>query len=78
MPQEQKPIRLVLIDYLCDRCGIGHMHTRGFFRLDKPPPYTHFCDHCKEPMTFLEKYPAVRYIVDGESIEIAKYPIRTS
>ena len=78
MPQEQKPIRLVLIDYLCDKCGIGHMHIRGFVRLVDLPPYPHICDHCKATMTFLEKYPAVRYIVDGEPIEIAKYPIRTS
>ena len=69
MPLEQKRARTILVDYLCDKCGIGHMRPRGFVRLGDPPHFPHSCYRCAATMTFLEKYPAVQYGAEDDPLD---------
>ena len=61
MPKEKTPLRPVLIDYLYDECGDGHMRPEGYALLSSPPQYPHKCDKCGHEQTFKVSYPTTDF-----------------
>jgi len=73
MPRIQTPIRPLQIDYKCDICN------QGFYRLiqslfdAEPPQFLHECDNCGHQQCFTEKYPTIRYALEGQLLDLNKY-----
>lgn len=61
MPEKLRPVETVQVDYVCDKCGIGHMELTGRMLLSDPPKWPHECTNCCAERTFDVKYPTVRY-----------------
>lgn len=57
MPRNEVPAEAVIIDYICDACGNGHMLPSGMILLSDPPKYPHECNKCGAAQTFGTKYP---------------------
>ena len=62
MPEQQFPIQIVGVDYICDVCGQGKMEQNGNIILTtNSPQIPHKCPNCGYERTFFERYPTVRY-----------------
>lgn len=57
MPRHEVPAEAVIVDYVCDACGNGHMLPSGMMLLSDPPEWPHKCINCGETKTFNTKYP---------------------
>lgn len=77
MPREQKPLRPIRVDYRCDKCGEGYYRPAGIMLSSNPPQFPHACSKCDDRMTFTEKYPTVRYALEGELLDLGKYEQQT-
>jgi hypothetical protein len=80
MPLKQTPVKPVLIDYLCDICGQGSYRPNNTSFLSTPPLpplYEHECEKCGDKKRFEEKYPILRYAVEGELLDLSIYSERT-
>ena len=77
MPYEQMPIRPILVDYKCDKCGNGYMRPSGICLTSNPPQWPHRCTNCDAHMNFTEKYPTVRYTAEGELLDLKNYKPQT-
>lgn len=73
MPREQKPIRPIKVDYRCDKCDIGYYRPTGMMLTMSPPLFKHECNKCGDLATFTEKYPTVRYALEGETLDLENY-----
>ena len=73
MAYTQRPIRPIEIDFTCDSCGEGKMRPTGVMLCSNPPQFPHTCINCGAEQTFREKYPMVRYALEGELIDIENY-----
>lgn len=45
-------VKVVLIKYICDKCGKGQMQETGTVLGTYPERYVHKCDHCAEEISF--------------------------
>ena len=75
MPRIQKPIRPIQIDYICDKCNVGHYRPAGAMWLSDPPQFPHKCTNaeCGDEKTFIERYPTLRYAEEGALIDLENY-----
>lgn len=73
MPREQKPIRPIQVDYLCDKCGVGYYRPVSAQLMANPPQFPHECTDCDDKKTFTERYPTIRYAWEGQLLDLEKY-----
>lgn len=73
MPREQKPLRPIQVDYLCDKCEQGYYRPVGRMLLSDPPQFPHACTQCGNEKTFWEKYPTIRYVDEGAILDLKNY-----
>jgi predicted RNA-binding Zn-ribbon protein involved in translation (DUF1610 family) len=66
MSEKQTPVQTVVVDYVCDSCGEGHMLPTGITLTSNPPQYPHKCDKCGTQDVFLTRYPQGRHIAQGD------------
>jgi DNA-directed RNA polymerase subunit RPC12/RpoP len=78
MPRTQIPIRPIQVDYECDECSKGVMRQKGntMFMSD-PPKIPHACTECGNEVIFTERYPMVRYALEGEALDLDNYKQQT-
>lgn len=57
MGRHETPAEAVIVDYVCDECGYGHMLPSGMMLLSNPPKFPHECNKCGATQTFNTKYP---------------------
>lgn len=66
MPETERKVQPIEVNYLCDECRIGNMFY--IFQIDDSNPherfYIHQCDfeECENQKKFRVKYPFIRYI----------------
>ncbi len=77
MALEQTPIRTIQVDYRCDECDQGHYRPEGHMLMSSPPKFPHNCNNCGHTQTFTEKYPTVRYALEGELLDLNNYKQQT-
>ena len=77
MPREQKPIRPIQVDYRCDKCGEGHYRPTGMMLASNHPQFPHACNKCDDRKTFSERYPTVRYALEGGMLDLENYQQQT-
>lgn len=68
MPQTEVPAKLVVQDYVCDKCGVGKMRSTGSVLMSSPAQYIHACDNpeCAHRANFKVRYPHITYTpIDG-------------
>lgn len=78
MPRTEQPVEYFELDYVCDKCGQGHMRPTGICLTSNPPHWPHECNNskCDAKINFSNiKYPATGYrkignatILPGEQI----------
>ena len=73
MPREQIPIRPIRVDYKCDTCGEGYYRHTGIVLTSYPPQFPHACNKCGDSRTFWERYPTLRYVGEGELLDLDNY-----
>ena len=73
MGRKQTPLRPIQIDYHCDECEHGLMRPVGHMLMTDPPQFEHKCTECGYLMVFNERYPTVRYALEGGSIDLENY-----
>lgn len=73
MGYEQTPLRPIRVDYCCDHCHVGYMRPTGVMQLTDPARFPHRCTHCDHEQTFIEKYPTVRYVLEGQELDLSQY-----
>jgi hypothetical protein len=73
MPREQTPVRPVQIDYRCDACGEGYYRPTGIMLTSSPLQFPHICNKCGDTKTFIEKYPTLRYVLEGTLMDLNNY-----
>lgn len=62
MAEVTKQIKVIGVDYVCDKCGIGKMRPTGVCLDSYPPKYPHVCDNCGYEDWFIDvTYPTTRY-----------------
>ena len=58
--QVERPVRMVLVEYVCDECGEGKMVQKGHpKRREIPWKYPHQCENCGH-VEFLNEPPYPR------------------
>ena len=57
MARQEAPAEAVIVDYVCDECGSGHMQPTGSILMSDPPQWPHACSNCGTSQTFNTKYP---------------------
>lgn len=77
MPREQRPLRPMQVDYRCDKCGEGHYRPTGEILMSNPPQFPHACNKCDHRATFTERYPTVRYALEGDLLNLDAYQQQT-
>ena len=73
MPREQKPLMTIQVDYRCDKCYEGYYRPTGINLLSNPPQFPHACTYCGDAITFIERYPTLRYMREGEMLNFEIY-----
>jgi len=77
MPRIQRPVRPILVDYICDKCGKGSYRHSGTDNMkvlwSNPPKFPHECTECGDRKYFIEKYPTIRYAYEGEVLDLENY-----
>jgi hypothetical protein len=77
MARIQTPVRPIQVDYQCEKCDDGRMRPTGQTLMSDPPQFPHKCTNCENTITFNEKYPTVRYALEGELIDFDNYKQQT-
>lgn len=64
MPEIEKEVKQVLVEYFCDLCHTGKMKPTGVALLTYPAQYPHVCDNpeCEERDRFGKTYPYLKTI----------------
>lgn len=63
MPEKEFPAKIVVVDYVCDECGEGHMVRKDNIVLTSyPPQYQHVCTNCEATENFTTVYPTQRTV----------------
>lgn len=57
MAEKETVLKLVRVNYTCDKCNQGLMQTTGLVLTSVPPQYPHVCNQCGYEMTFKVAYP---------------------
>jgi len=64
MAEQKFELKVVGVDYVCDRCNKGHMlPNSNSMLMSDPPKFQHACNNpdCKNVQWFTERYPTVRH-----------------
>lgn len=62
MSEITKEIKVIGVDYVCDKCGIGKMRPTGICLDSNPPQYPHECENCGHVINMWNvTYPTTRY-----------------
>jgi predicted RNA-binding Zn-ribbon protein involved in translation (DUF1610 family) len=61
MSETLKPMRVFLVEYVCDKCGEGEMMHGNVSITTNPPLYPHMCTKCGHTENFRSIYPGYRY-----------------
>ena len=65
MPEVSKPVQMVVIEYVCDKCKSGTMEKHGEIEisyLTYPIKIPHKCNNCEAVQYFTEPaYPRIAY-----------------
>lgn len=77
MGLEQTPIRSIKVDYKCEECNKGYMRPTGLMLTSNPPKFPHKCNICDHEEIFYEKYPTIRYVLEGEILDLDNYEQQT-
>lgn len=72
MPFKQVPVRPIQVLYICDSCDTGQYLPTGSMLLSDPPQFPHECSVCGDKRTFMEKYPTLRYVREGELLNLGE------
>ena len=62
MSETRSQVRVMRVDYFCDRCNEGRMAFTGHVSLTNPPQHHHRCDVCGWTQVFPVTYPRTEYI----------------
>jgi len=73
MPLIQTPVKSIRIDYKCDNCNKGFYRTLDNVFNTNSPHYIHECTECGHQKSFNERYPTIRYIAEGELLNLDEY-----
>lgn len=78
MPIEEKPVRHVMLDYKCDKCGKGHYRSTGLVLTCSPPLYPLACNNsdCGETRSFRTTFPTTVTVLEGEQVDLKAYQDR--
>lgn len=67
MPEVNRVMRPIELDYLCDKCEAGMVHSTG---LETEKGFEHKCVICGEIDFFKNRqYPEVVFVPTGESVD---------
>lgn len=62
MTQVSKPVQMVVIDEVCDKCGKGMMRPTGSTdTMSDPMVYGHKCTECDHTEQYQVQYPTTGY-----------------
>lgn len=65
MSETRSQVRVMRVDYICDKCGEGGMVFTGQVALSNPPQHYHRCEVCGWAQTFPLTYPRTEYVQEG-------------
>lgn len=78
MPLEQTPLRPIQVEYRCDKCGNGcYRPTEVRNLMADPPTFQHVCTSCGDMQIFTERYPTLRYALEGCLLDLTNYQQQT-
>lgn len=62
MSETRSQVRVMRVDYICDKCGEGGMVFTGQVALSNPPYHYHRCEVCGWTQAFPMTYPRTEYV----------------
>lgn len=57
MAEREEMMDVVLVNMICDKCGLGKMLPENFTYPTYPVQYPHTCSHCGNHEVYYQKYP---------------------
>lgn len=67
MSETRSQVRVMRVDYICDKCGEGNMVFTGQVSLSThPPQHYHHCDVCGWTQPFPVTYPRTEYVQEAQ------------
>ena len=65
MSETRSQVRVMRVNYICDRCNNGNMISTGYALLSHPPQHNHQCEMCEWTQTFKVQYPYTEYVKEN-------------
>ena len=62
----EHPVKLVLVEMICEKCQSGAMCSDNSVNLTSPPTYDHICNSCGAKETLDRRYPILSYRFDDD------------
>lgn len=63
--ERYSPAKTVLVDHMCEICGVGRMVATGVMFTSQPPLIEHKCDLCSAVQSYRKNYPHFSFVAEG-------------